>query len=142
MVAIATNDQISKEIKEILQNEKKVKEAICNQLEGELKIFIREGHVQKVRYQRDYMLTQADSFFDDEDEEFNNGPVQLISDVIYKRFTYLVASSILNLEVMDYGHLNFKYSFVESNANIEIGNLAIRFDGEVHIPKNTFKSYM
>lgn len=142
------NELICEQIRIILHKKQNIIKAICSQNEGFINIFIRNGKVQKLLYQRNVVVADrttvdaALNFLDSSDEETTESyfeSKQLIPDYVYRRFSYMIAASTLTIEEMQYGHLRFHFTF-EKNEEDWQESFKLTFDEEYHFKDSDFPS--
>ena len=135
------NELICEQIRKVLYKKKDIIMAICSRNEGFISIFIRNGQVQKLQYQRNLVIadrTFMDAFMDNlDDSEEISIPEQVIPDHVYRRFAYMIASSTLTIAPMDYGHLRFHFNFEKREDDWQ-ESFKMTFDKEYHFTEADF----
>jgi hypothetical protein len=131
------NEKICEQIKKIMLKKPALKDAICNNNQGFFNFFVRNGEIQKVTYQRDFISVEAMSIeaalslFDEE----SPAPKEVIPLDIYRTFVYMVANAPSNISHMEYGYLRFRYKLEKVGENWS-PNYTFTFDEEIHIKKD------
>lgn len=142
----SSNELICEQIRIILHKKQNIKKAICSQEEGFINIFIRNGSVQKLLYQRNIVIADrhtvetAIDFMDSIDEEESKPyfqSEQIIPDNVYRRFVYMLANASLTIEPMDYGHLRFHFNFKKNEDDWQ-ESFKLTFDEEYHFKESDF----
>lgn len=139
------NELICEQIRQILFKKQDIIKAICSQNEGFISIFIRNGNVQKLTYQRDIIIADrstVESVLDyidsNENPEAFFKPQQVIPDHVYRRFAYMIAASSLAIPPMDYGHLRYHFTFEKNDDNWR-ESFKMTFDEEYHFKPADFQ---
>lgn len=142
---MGSNELICEQIRKILYKKQDIIKAICSQSEGYISIFIRNGSVQKLIYQRDVVVadrstveTALDYIDSVENSEEYFKPQQVIPEHVYRRFAYLIATSTLTIAPMDYGHLRYHFTFEKNDDNWREA-FKMTFDKEHHFTAADFQ---
>lgn len=124
------NEELSEELKSKLNTLESFRKSIVIDKPGYLSVFVRDGHIGKITFQRNALNSiDVESAYDIEE---NPVPTPEFSVKDYRVFSYLIASSILHIDKIAYGTLRFQFKIEKTDAGKFNSRYSLTFDEEVH----------